>query len=114
VPEAVGVVVSSGVTLHNLNGFSACLRLRYFGPRDLTADGAYKSEQTFLLNAEVGYRINKTWKVTAEALNLLDRHDQDIAYAYESRVSPTSAPEFQVHLHPTEPFQVRVGLTANF
>ena len=114
VPEAVGVVVSSGVTLHDLKGFSSSLRLRYFGPRDLTADGEYKSTQTVLLNAEAGYQINKTWKISAEVLNLLNRHDQDIAYAYESRVSPNDAPEFQVHEHPTEPIQFRAGLTARF
>ena len=114
VPEAVGVVVSSGVTLHDLEGFSASLRLRYFGPRNLTADGAYKSTQTVIVNAEAGYQINKTWRITAEILNLLNRRDQDIAYAYESRVSPTAAPEFQVHLHPDEPIQFRAGLTARF
>lgn len=114
VPEAVGLVISSGITLHHLGGFSSSLRLRYFGPRDLTADGAYKSSQTVLLNAEAGYQINKRWRLFAEALNLLDRHDQDIAYAYESRVSPTADPQFQVHLHPCEPFQVRGGVTATF
>ena len=33
VPEAVKVVISSGVTLHDYKGFSSSLRLRYFGPR---------------------------------------------------------------------------------
>ena len=44
VPEAVGLVISSGITLHDWHGFSASLRLRYFGPRDLTSDGIYRSE----------------------------------------------------------------------
>jgi hypothetical protein len=39
VPEAVGLVIASGITLHDLKGFSSSLRLRYFGPRDLTSDG---------------------------------------------------------------------------
>ena len=43
VPEAVKVVISSGVTLHDYKGFSASLRLRYFGPRDLTSDGINRS-----------------------------------------------------------------------
>jgi outer membrane receptor protein involved in Fe transport len=114
VPEAVGLVISSGLTLHDFHGFSASLRLRYFGPRDLTSDGIYKSSETILLNAEVGYQINKTWRVTAEVLNLLDRHDHDIDYAYESRVSPSAAASFQNVYHPVEPVQVRVGLTARF
>jgi hypothetical protein len=114
VPEAVGLVISSGITLHDWHGFSASLRLRYFGPRDLTSDGVYQSSQTVLLNAEAGYQINKTWRVSVEVLNLLDRHDHDIDYAYESRATPTSAPVFQDVFHPVEPIQVRVGLTATF
>jgi len=114
VPEAVGLVISSGITLHDLRGFSASLRLRYFGPRDLTSDGLYKSSSTLLLNAEAGYQINKTWRVSAELLNLLDSRDHDIDYTYVSRVSPTAAAEFTDVFHPVEPFQVRVGLNAQF
>jgi len=114
VPEAVGVVVSSGITLHDLHGFSASLRLRYFGPRDLTSDGIYRSNETLLLNAEAGYQINKTWRISAEVLNLLDRRDHDIDYAYESRVTPSAQPAFQDVFHPVEPIQVRFGLTATF
>jgi outer membrane receptor protein involved in Fe transport len=114
VPEAVGTVISSGVTLRDWNGFSASLRLRYFGPRDLTSDGMYRSDATMLLNAEAGYQINKTWRVHAEFLNLLDSRDHDIDYAYTSRITPASKPAFTDVFHPVEPFQVRVGLTAYF
>jgi hypothetical protein len=114
VPEAVGLVISSGITLRDFHGFSASLRLRYFGPRDLTSDALYRSSETLLLNAEAGYQINKTWRISAEFLNLLDRRDHDIDYAYESRVTPTDPPSFQSVFHPVEPFQVRVGLTARF
>ena len=59
VPEAVKVVISSGVTLHDYKGFTSSLRLRYFGPRDLTSDGLYQSSQTVLLNGELGYQIQQ-------------------------------------------------------
>jgi outer membrane cobalamin receptor len=114
VPEAVGTVISSGITLHDLNGFTASLRLRYFGPRDLTSDGIYRSDATMLLNAEASYQINKTWRIFAEFLNLLDSRDHDIDYAYTSRITPTAATAFTDAYHPVEPFQVRVGLTAWF
>jgi outer membrane receptor protein involved in Fe transport len=110
VPEAVGLVISSGITLHHLKGFSGSLRLRYFGPRDLTSDGIYRSRATALLNAGVGYQINKTWRVSAEALNLLNRRDHDIDYAYTSRITPTATPAFTDVFHPVEPIQVRFGL----
>ena len=114
VPEAVGLVISSGLTLHDWHGFSSSIRLRYFGPRDLTSDGIYKSDQTILVNAEARYQITKNWQIFVEALNLLDRRDHDIDYAYVSRVTPSSTPVFQDVYHPVEPFQVRGGVTFMF
>jgi outer membrane receptor protein involved in Fe transport len=116
VPEAVGLVIASGITLHDLGGFSASLRLRYFGPRDLTSGGNYRSDSTLLLNAEARYQFNKTWELSVEVLNLLDRRDHDIDYAYVSRVTPSAAAPEEFHdvSHPVEPIQVRVGLTARF
>jgi len=107
-------VIASGVTLHDLKGFSGSLRLRYFGPRYLTSDAIYRSNLTALLNAEVGYQINKTWRVSAEFLNLLNRHDHDIDYAYTSQITPTATPTFTDVFHPVEPFQVRFGLHFTF
>ncbi|MFZ3342808.1 MAG: TonB-dependent receptor [Terriglobales bacterium] len=114
VPEAVGWVVASGVTAHDLKGFSGSLRLRYFGPRYLTSDAIYRSNSTALLNAEVGHRIGETWRISVEFLNLLNRRDHDIDYAYISRIIPTAAPAFTDVFHPVEPFQVRIGLRKTF
>jgi hypothetical protein len=114
VPEAVGWVIASGATLQDLKGFSGSLRLRYFGPRDLTSDAIYRSNSTALLNAEVGYRINETWRVSADFLNLLNRRDHDIDYAYTSRITPTAVPAFTNVFHPVEPFQVRIALRGTF
>jgi len=92
------------------------LRLRYFGPRPLMEDDSIRSGATVLLNAQVGYRFNKTWTFTAEILNLLDRRDHDIDYAYESRVRPGDADPAgpTAHFHPVEPIQARFALTARF
>lgn len=114
VPEAVGLVVSSGITLHDYNRFSTSLRLRAFGPRDLTSDGIYRSDATVLLNAEVGYQISAKWRFVAEFLNLLNRKDHDIDYAYESRITPTADSAFTDVFHPVEPFQVRFGIRRTF
>ena len=122
VPEAVGIVISSGISLHDYKDFSASLRLRYFGPRDLTSDGIFRSNQTVLLNGELGYQIKKKWHVSAEFLNMLDRSDSDIDYAYESRVipgitsggTPIGPTAFTRVAHPVEPFQVRFALRRSF
>ena len=111
VPEALNVVISSGVTLHDYKGFSSSLRLRYFGPRDLTSDGIYRSQATALLNGEVGYEIVEgKWRVSAEFLNLLNRRDHDIDYAYASQITQTGTPAFTDVFHPVEPFLVRFWL----
>ncbi|MGA2960248.1 MAG: TonB-dependent receptor [Candidatus Korobacteraceae bacterium] len=114
VPEAVGWVIASGATLHDLKGFSASLRLRYFGPRYLTSDGLYQSHLTALLNLGASYQISKRWRVSAEVLNLLNRRDSDIDYAYEARITPTAAPTFTNVYHPVEPIQARFGLHYTF
>ncbi|HSM78949.1 MAG TPA: TonB-dependent receptor [Bryobacteraceae bacterium] len=114
VPEAVGLVVSSGITLHDYKRFSTSLRLRAFGPRDLTSDGIYRSNATVLLNADVGYQINQKWRFVVEFLNLLNRKDHDIDYAYESRIAPATEAGFTDVFHPVEPFQMRFGLRRVF
>jgi hypothetical protein len=114
VPEAVGFVISSGVTLHDYKGLTSSLRLRFFGPRDLTSDGIYRSKATALLNGELGYRFNPKWRVSAEFLNVLNRKDHDIDYAYTSRITPTAASAFTGVFHPVEPFQVRFALAKTF
>ena len=67
-----------------------------------------------LLGAKVGYHFNATWTLSAEVLNVLDRRDHDIDYAYESRVRPGDTPSTQIHFHPVEPIQARFALTARF
>jgi hypothetical protein len=114
VPEAVGLVLASGATVHDLDGFTSSLRLRYFGPRDLTSDGIYRSQATVLLNGEASYRIGEKWRISAEVLNVLNRRDHDIDYAYESRITPTSASTFTDVFHPVEPIQVRFWLRKTF
>jgi hypothetical protein len=114
VPEAVKVVISSGATLHAYKGLTSSLRLRYFGPRYLTSDGLYQSSQTVLLNGEFGYQIHKKWHFTAEFLNMLNRRDADIDYAYVYQISPTTAPAFGRVNHPTEPFLARFALERSF
>ena len=114
VPEAVKVVISSGAMLHDYRGLTSSLRLRYFGPRALTSDGLYRSSQTVLLNAEIGYRIRREWRISAEFLNMLNRKDADIDYAYVYQVTPLATPAFGRVTHPTEPFLVRFALARSF
>jgi len=114
VPEAVKVVIASGITLHDYKGFTSTLRLRYFGPRDLTSDGINRSNATLLVNAGVGYRFNDAWRIRADLLNLLNRRNDDITYAYVSRATPIAPALFTNVFHPSEPLEVRFALERTF
>jgi len=138
VPEAVRWVVSAGATLQSLKGFSGSLRLRYFGPRPLTSDAIYTSPATALVNLGASYKFNKNWSLVGEVLNLFNRRDHDVDYAYVSQITPaaglglpatppmTLAGQEQVAsvidanaaftrvMHPVEPIQARFTLRYSF
>jgi hydrogenase/urease accessory protein HupE len=114
IPGAIESVIAAGITYTSDTGFFGSLRLRYFGPRPLVEDNSFRSGETILLGAQLGYRFNKMWTLTADVFNLLNRRDHDIDYAYESRVRPGDAPSTQIHFHPVEPIQARFALTARF
>ena len=138
VPEAVRWVVSAGATLQDYKGFSASLRLRYFGPRPLTSDAIYTSPSTALVNLGASYKFNKNWSLLGEVLNVFNRRDHDVDYAYVSQITPpaglrlpvtpptTLAGQEQVANvvnanaaftrveHPVEPIQARFTLRFSF
>jgi outer membrane receptor protein involved in Fe transport len=114
IPGSIESVVATGISYHPARGLFASIRLRYFGPRPLIEDDSFRSDETILLGAQVGYRFNRTWTLSADVVNVLDRRDDDITYAYESRVRPGGPVVLQRHFHPVEPIQARVALTARF
>jgi hypothetical protein len=114
VDEAIHESLAAGATVKGPGGWEATLRLRYFGPRPLVSDGSVNSKSTLILNLGLGYRISRRWSATCDVLNLLNRHDHDIDYYYQSRNSPApGAPEpSEIHFHPVEPIEFRFGLEA--
>jgi len=114
IPGAIETVVAAGLTYTRERGFFGSVRLRYFGPRPLIEDDSFRSGETLLLSAQIGYRLSPRWTLSAEVYNLLDRRDHDIDYAYESRVTPAAEASTQLHFHPVEPIQARFALTARF
>lgn len=143
VPEAVRGVVAAGVTERDYNGFSASARVRYFGPRPLTSDALYTSPSTTLVNMQLSQKFNSRWSLVGEVLNLFNRKDHDVDYAYVAQIAPaatlpglpaalaaapptTLAAQQQVAnaindnaaftrvMHPMEPIQVRFSLRYSF
>jgi outer membrane receptor protein involved in Fe transport len=118
IPGSVESVIAAGATFHDVfGGFFGGPRVRYFGPRDLEETGQFKSSETLLVSATLGYQVNKNLSFQAEVYNILDREDDGITYFYESRYpnnngGMTSGNDF--HFHPVEPVSFRMGFTAKF
>jgi len=91
------------------------LRLRYFGPRPLTSDAIYVSPSTTLVNLSATYRFNRNWSLIGEVLNVFNRRDHDVDYAYVSQIAPASTLEWQGQPLPAAPPTTLAGqeLVAN-
>ncbi len=120
VPEAIQTTLDAGIAFHDLGqgwtkGFYGGVRLRFFGPRYLIEDASEKSDSTTLVYLQLGYRFGKTWEVSFNVFNLLDAQDSDIDYYYTSRLrGEPAAGVADIHTHPSEPRELRGGVTMHF
>ncbi len=116
VPEALAMTFDGGIAVHDLDGwatgFTAGLRLRYFGPRSLTQDDSVRSQATPLFYGDLGYRLDEAWAVGLEVFNIFDARTSDIDYYYTSRLRGELLGGIDdIHTHPSEPREFRVSLT---
>ena len=118
VPDSIEDVFSLGLSVDLDNGVYGGLRLRYFGPRNLTEDGSFESSSSQMVNANIGYQFPSGITVGLEALNLTDREDDDITYRYASRTLEERengvAPIDDFHSHPMIPRTVRATIQYQF
>jgi hypothetical protein len=118
VPGALNRVISAGMGVHPPPGVSAgpfgSLRLRHFGPRPLIEDNSVQSEQTSIVNGEVGYKFSERIRLTLEGFNLFDADVSDIDYFFESRLRDEPEPVEDIHFHAAIPRSARLALRVSF
>jgi len=114
VPEAARMVISTGIWVHDIHGWSAGLRWRYFGPRYLTQDGTVLSPTTSLLYFNLSYKFNEHWSIEGDIFNLLNAKADDITYNYTFRLTPNGEDITGNTFHAAEPQTFRVALTYRF
>jgi hypothetical protein len=115
IPGALDRVVSAGVIVASRHPVFGGIRVRHFGPRPLTEDGAVRSKSTTLWNGEVGYRLSNRARLVVEAFNLFDAEVSDIDYYYRSRLAGEPADGVDdVHTHPALPRSARLGVHVSF
>lgn len=114
IPGAVEGVASLGVAVDHPNGWFGGARFRHFGAAPLIEDNSVRSDSTTLVNIEAGYRIGKSWKISAALYNVFDSEDNDITYFYESQLANEAEPVQDIHFHPVEPRTLRMTVSATF
>ena len=119
VPDAIQATFAGGISVHDLHGWQASLRARYFGPRDLIEDGSEESASSLIFNAQIGYKFASGWSVAAECLNVFNEHANDQEYFYPSLLrgepeGPDDGGYNDHHVHAAEPRQFRFTVSKTF
>jgi hypothetical protein len=115
IPGAPAVVASGGVTFGRSTGWFGAFRGRYFGPRPLIEDDSVRSQQSLIFNARAGYKFDSGVKLQLDVLNLFNAKTNQIEYYYDSRLPGEAADGVgDRHVHPVEPFAVRVTVAGTF
>ncbi len=114
IPGSVPLTLVGAIGIDWTDRLSTGLRLRHLGRRPLLEDGSVRSSASTLLNARATFRFDDSREFTLDVLNLLDRRDSDIEYFYGSQLPGEAGPVDDVHLHPVEPFTLRLAFTARF
>ncbi len=115
IPGAVESVISLGAAIDSgTRGFGG-IRVRHFGGRPLTEDDSVRSDDTTIVNGQLGLRLGRTASVVLDVFNLFDTEASDIDYFYASRLPGEPAEGIDdIHLHPALPRSARVSLRLGF
>lgn len=113
IPGAIEQVLAGGFVVQH-GPLTASLRVRHFGSFPVIEDNSHRSPPTTVVNCRLAYRF-ASFQVSAEVINLLNSHDNDITYFYTSRLpgEPLEGVD-DFHVHPIEPRELRVSTTINF
>jgi outer membrane receptor protein involved in Fe transport len=84
VPNAVENTASAGAAIV-LDPWEASLRVRHLGPYPLIEDNSVRDKGSTVVNARAAWK-GRNIQIYGEVLNILERHDKDIAYFYESYI----------------------------
>ena len=103
------------MTARDFGPWSGSVGVRYIGPAALIENNSVQSAPSVTANLRVSKKINPSTLVTLDVLNLLNRHNNDIAYYYNSRLSgePMSGVD-DLHLHPSELRTFRLSTKIKF
>jgi outer membrane cobalamin receptor len=115
IPGALEHVLQAGVSYQPEQGWFANARLRYFSDRPLIEDGSITSDDSKIVNVNIGYKFTKL-AIKLDLLNAFNSNDHDIDYYYASRLAsePLNSETEDLHYHVIEPRTLRLSATYHF
>ncbi len=114
VPLAPLITSTGGLSYLSKKGFRGSLRYRYLGHRPANEDYSLTADGYFLLDATLGYTINKYLEFTLTGENLLNQEWKEAQFETSSRLRGEPAPVSEIHFTPGTPFFIKAGITLSF
>jgi outer membrane cobalamin receptor len=114
VPNAVQKVAQLHATANHFGAWSFALGMRYIGSAPLMTDNSMRSSANIHTQLRVSRRISQDLQVSLDVFNLANRKNNDIQYAYTSRLRGEPVGVNDYHVHPAEPRTLRVSARVTY
>lgn len=114
IPNAVQQVAQLHATASHWGAWSFALGMRYIGSAPLVENNSMRSSANISTQLRVSRRMSQDVDVSLDVFNLANRNNNDIQYAYTSRLSGEPAGVNDYHVHPAEPRTLRVSARVKY
>ncbi len=110
IPNAVQKVAHLTAVANHLGPWSFAVGVRYIGPAALVEDNSLRSSANISTQLRVSKQLSPDLDLSLDVFNLANRKNNDIQYAYTSRlIGEPAAGVNDLHIHPAEPRSLRVS-----
>ena len=107
IPLAPDFTLTGGLSVNDLNGFSAGIRYRYIDDRPANEDNSIIAEGYFVTDLNMNYAFNKNFSVGVAIENVFDTEWNETQFATESRLQNEIDPVEEIHFTPGTPFFIK-------
>ena len=115
IPNAPNVIASFAAYVKDLGPWSGGLDFRYLGSEPLTPDNAERGDGYGEWNADGRYSFGSGWSVGLGLYNILNQHANAAEFWYIDRLQgEPAAGVADLHVHPLEPFTLRLTISKKF
>jgi hypothetical protein len=114
IPNAVQRVGHASAAWRQIGPWSASMTWRYIGPAALLADNSIRSRANISSNLRLTRHVSTHTEVSLDVLNVWNRTNNDVQYAYSSQLAGETAPVMDRHVHPAEPRTWRLHTRLRF